>query len=190
MNVLEFISSIIGHLAWPIFFFLIFRMFKEEIVAFVRRVRVARYRDVEINLQKEIEEVKEDAELAGVTIAYPPESFPDQSIKKLDIAPEWVILQSWQEIENLISTHYKRVTGTAHNVPVIEAVSELSKNHIIDADMRQLIDRLRRTRNIIVHGRGEPLTKAEALEWLGIARSIRDRLAERLGATSASMGAK
>ncbi len=112
MELLDFFEKITGHLAWPLVVFFIFRQFADEIRSFIKRIKNAKYKGVEFNLEKEMQEIKSDAESAGITIFYPQSSFPEDSIKNIEIAPEWAFIKSWQEIENVLIHYYSTVSGS------------------------------------------------------------------------------
>lgn len=182
MAYLELLRDIIGHLAWPTAVIIIFFNFKGEISGFIGRIKNAKYKGVELNLEKQLEELKTDAEMAGVTILYPTQSFFDSNIDNIEHAPEWAFLKSWQEIENVIVGHYSKISGMKNSrVPFSKALSYIRTNGLIDSEMEMLINKLRHIRNLIVHSSGFSITRGEALEWLGISKSIKDRIEQKLG---------
>tara|TARA_R110000744_G_scaffold257211_1_gene372641 strand:- start:241 stop:459 length:219 start_codon:yes stop_codon:yes gene_type:complete len=62
------------------------------------------------------------------------------------------------------------------------ALTYIRENGIIDTEMEMLINKLRQTRNLIVYNSDSLITRGEALEWLGISKSIKDRIEQKLGA--------
>lgn len=181
MGWLELIERIIGHLAWPIAVFLILNQFRTELGSAIKRIRSARYKGAEINLEQEMTEIKDDAEMAGITIAYPPGSFAEDSIRSIELAPEWAFIKSWQDIENVImSLKSKLPDDKKYRGPITLVVQGLVEEGIVDPKMASLIDKLRIVRNRVVHGVDPDVTRGEALEWLGISRSVKDRLAQKL----------
>ena len=59
-------------------------------------------------------------------------------------------------------------------------LSYLEGKGLIDAKMTMLIQKLQSTKNLIVHNSDSSITRGEALEWLGISKSIKDRLEQKL----------
>jgi hypothetical protein len=181
MELLEIFERLIGHLAWPVAAYLIFRLFHTEIRSIIQRIKKAKYAGVEIDLERQLEEVASDAENVGITIGYPLEAFPQESIDSLEDAPELVFIRSWQEIENVITDYYKRVSGLSEKrFRFISSLTYLIERGVIDDDMGMLIRKLRDIRNSIVHSTDPNITRGEALVWLGIAKSVKDRLTQKL----------
>ncbi len=59
-------------------------------------------------------------------------------------------------------------------------VQQLQSSYKIDSGLANLILKMYRLRNEIVHVSGIDLTKTEAMEWLGVSKSISDRLNQKL----------
>lgn len=175
------IERIVSHIAWPIAAVLIVSQFGGELKNFIRRIKNANYNDVELDLKSEIQEIKYNAANAGVTIDYPNSILPDDSIKNIEAAPEWAVIKYWQEIENVIMELYAETSGAmTRQGPISHTISVLIENGTIDKSMADLVNKLRTMRNKIVHATESEITRGEALEWLGIYKSVRDRLAQKL----------
>ncbi len=180
MEWFQIIERIIGHIAWPIAAFFIVAQFSDELKSFIRRIKNAKYKGVEIDLSNEIQSIKNDAELAGITIAYPSGSFPEDSIRNIDVAPEWAFIQSWQDIENVIFQIYAKKHGAPSSKgPISNVINTLVTDGVIDESMSNIIQKLKNVRNKIVHAVDPDVTRGEALEWLGISKSVRDRLVQK-----------
>lgn len=178
---LELVVEVIGHLAWPTAIVIIFSIFRNEISGFLARVKNAKYKGVELNLEKELEELKTDAGKAGVKISYDTPQRIEKSQINQYVEPEWLFVQSWQEIENLVLDHYSKVSGLKDTrVTMAKALTYLHKNGIIDDEMVMLLNKFRSTRNHIIHSHSSNLSKGEAIEWLGIANSVKMRLEQKL----------
>ena len=182
MEILGVIEKTIGHIAWPLAVFLIFHQFSSEIKTFIKRIKNAKYKGVELDLENEIQNIKSNAESAGITILYPSSSFPEDSIRNIEIAPEWAFIKSWQEVENVLLSYYSKISGLKKTgrVSIRMTLSYLESKGLIDAEMTMLIQKLQSTRNLIVHNSDSNITRGEALEWLGISKSIKDRLEQKL----------
>ena len=186
MEVLKLLTEIIGHLAWPTAAVLIALSFRSEISKFLQRVRNAKYMGVELDLEKEFAELKAEATDAGVTIMYPATSFDKPTIDSLESAPELALIRSWQEIENAIISHYGTVSGlkeSQHRFNFNKALGYLRSMGTINAEMEMLIQKLRQVRNMVVHSTDAALSRGEALDWLGISKSVLDRLNQKIGSS-------
>lgn len=168
--------DLVEHLAWPVVIGGTLIYLRKDLVAILKRVKKAKIGEVEIDLAEEIEEVKNDALNMGITIAYPSSTFSKSDIEMIEHAPEWAFLQSWQKIENLLIS---RSIGNRRQ-PTVETINELANSNAIPSNLAELILKMYRLRNKIVHGGNVVLTKGEALEWLGVAKSVNDRLSQKL----------
>lgn len=172
----KLVVDLVGHLVWPGVVGGAFLYFKKDVAKLLQRVKKAKYGDIEIDLVEAINEVKGDAIELGITIAYPSSSYSASDLELVQIAPEWVFLQSWQNIENILIT--KGSDGKRQ--PIYKLVQQLQSSYKIDSGLANLILKIYRLRNEIVHVSGIDLTKTEAMEWLGVSKSISDRLNQKL----------
>jgi hypothetical protein len=183
MELLGILEKLVGHIAWPLAIFFIVKQFSEEIKFFIRRIKNAKYKDVEINLEEEFQTIKDKAIDAGITVIYPRTTFSNENLQTIETVPEWAIIQSWQEIEKVISQLYSTTSQANINknkAHLNQMISVLLENEIVDQRMVDLINLIKVLRNEIVHQSGFELTRGEALEWMGISKSIMDRLNQRL----------
>lgn len=181
MEWFEILERIIGHIAWPLAAFLIVRQFSDEVKLLFKKVKTAKIKGVELDLSNEIQSIKNEAESAGITILYPTGSFPADSIKSIEAAPEWAFIQSWQEIDNvLLKIQSERYPDMRRSGSTIAVTEELYRDNLIDDALKNLLHKLRKVRNGLVHAEDPDITRGEALEWLGISKSVKDRLIQRL----------
>ena len=181
MEYLKILVQVIGHIAWPIVVLTIAIYFKKEVSALLRRVTRAKYKGVELDLENAFQEVKTEAIDAGITVAYPASSFSQENFDTLKQAPELVFIKSWQEIENLLTDAYKRkVDKGAKTPPISLVIVALVEHSVLGSDMASIIGRMYEIRNNIVHSTDFEITRGELLEWLGLSRSITDRLTQQL----------
>ena len=179
MAYVESIEKIIGHVAWPMVFIFIFLFLRKEISLLLSRITKAKYKDLEIDLRKTMGEIRNEAENLGITIAYPESYFPKESIENLKDSPEWAFIKSWQEIEDVLSPLVGVGSqGEVRRRSVNAALDELLSKKLIEPEMAAIVQKVRGVRNKIVHSpeAEASVTRGEALEWLGISRSICDRL--------------
>lgn len=181
MEYLKLFVQAIGHLAWPIVVFLIAISFKNEIAQLLKRVKKAKYKGVELDLENDFQEMKKDAMDAGITMMYSPSTFQQENFEAFKQAPEWVFIKTWQEIDNLLNNAYKaKIDKVGKTPPTSRVISALVDNAVINSEMASLIRKMNEIRNKIVHSSEFEITRGELLEWLGISRSITDRLSQQL----------
>ncbi len=101
-------------------------------------------------------------------------------IRNIEAAPEWAFIQSWQDIENVImQLHLKKHGALSPKGPISNIINTLVTDGVIDESMGNIIQKLKNVRNKIVHASEPEVTRGEALEWLGISKSVRDRLVQK-----------
>lgn len=185
---LEFLEKMASHLAWPVAALLIARQFREEIRQFLRRIKNAKYGGVEVSLEQEMQQIKASAQSAGITIVYPSSALSPDSVASIDAAPEWAFIKSWKEIENLIGRLYNVATATSEpgSISFAQKLKILQAGGNLDERLASVIIALHQTRNRIVHESNHSITRGEALEWLGIAKSIADRIRQRINSVPKS----
>ncbi len=61
-----------------------------------------------------------------------------------------------------------------------KCLENLENKGIVHPEMAIVIRKLQSTRNLIVHDSESRITRGEALEWLGISKSVKDRLEQKL----------
>lgn len=184
MEFLKLLTELIGHLAWPVATVVVALSFKSEISRFLQRVKNAKYMGVELDLEKEFAELKAEATDAGVTIFYPQSSFDKETIDGLENAPELALIRSWQEIENVVISYYGTVSGLKEKegrFNLSKALKYLRDSGTINAELEMLIQKLRQTRNMVVHSSDVSFSRAEAIDWLGISKSVLERLKQKIG---------
>ena len=174
MEWFKLIIDLVGKIIWPIVFLVVASYFRKEIAALLKRVKKAKYKDMEISLGEEIKEVKNEAMHAGITIAYPANSF------KIHDDPNYAeaaFIKSWQKIESLLVNAYKANNPSTDRIPLVRhLLSNLEKNYDLDPRVASLIPRMYEIRNRVVHSYENEVTRGELLEWLGISKSVYDRL--------------
>ena len=181
MEYLKLLVQAIGHLAWPVAALLIALSFKNEISSLLKRVKGAKFKGVEIDLENAFQEVKTDALDAGITMRYPLESYQKDNIDALQEAPEWLFVKTWQEIENLLNTAYKeKIDNKGRTPPIVSVITALVDNSVLGSELASLVRKMRDIRNTIIHSPSLEMTRGELIEWLGLSRSITDRLSREL----------
>ena len=181
MEYLKIISDIIGHIAWPIIFLLVVRELKGELRNLLRRVKNAKYKGVEINLSRELEETKTAVQVAGIDIYSAVGSLPIAEVKEASESPEWALIKSSREIGKLIEDLYKKYNGVLSDPGgEAEALQSLVKDGHLKSEMRMAIVKLKSVRNKIVHSKNVSATKGEALEWLDLSNKVIGKLKSQL----------
>lgn len=59
-------------------------------------------------------------------------------------------------------------------------IDELLSSSLIDSEVGNLVLKMYRLRNEIVHAKNPEISRGEVLEWLGLSKSVHDRLEQQL----------
>lgn len=185
MGWLEFIDKTVGHIAWPaatIVIVVIIRHHLGGVLAALKSLKLPG--GVELELHDRFKELREQAEAAKLPIPDQARLADDKNARVLRMAedfPQAAIMDTWIGLEKEImdaAEGYARPTMTISNRPRLlqEALQDLRLNEAVDLATLQVIDRLRRIRNEVVHARRETVTPGEALEFRELASAVIARL--------------
>jgi hypothetical protein len=146
--------------------------FKGELPSLLKRMKKAKVGNVEFDFSEAITDFKNLAFQAGVSISGVSDVFSNKDITMFQEAPEWAFIKSWQNVEDLlIKSNYGRPKTS-----ITRTIDELLKSSSINDDIANLLLKMYRLRNDIVHAKNPEVSRGEILEWLGLSRSIHDRL--------------
>lgn len=132
-----------------------------------------------------LKELREQAEAAKLPVPESPTLLDDEHGKFLRMAedfPAAAIMETWIRLEKEIvdvDVSYAPQGIAPSNRPRLlpQALRDLRQGEvIIDPATFQVIDRLRRIRNDVVHARREAVTPGEALEFRELANAVIERL--------------
>ena len=146
MDIYTFIFKILESISWPVATIILVLILKRPIVELLKTYRALKfkYKDIEINFDRSIEEVsKKASEIASeekITLEAP------ESLKQMELAklsPRGAILESWILLEELIleicstvkisPTRPGGVYGKIVRKPLYEVIDELQKFNIMDS---------------------------------------------------------
>ncbi|MBB3978161.1 hypothetical protein GGQ64_003375 [Rhizobium azooxidifex] len=167
LEYLKLATEFLGTIAWPIAAVTIVLIFREQLVSLTQRVKqFSAPGGINATFENELEKTRE---LAGSSpdLAAEADASPQAEISSPDLAqiyPEAAILQSYHEIEKLL-----RRVSPEKGVTASGLLNALNRLQIIGADVRDLFDQIRRTRNAAVHSE-RPITTGEALEFQALAQ--------------------
>lgn len=187
MSWLEFIEKVISHVTWPgaaIAILLILRRHLSGIFVALKSLKLPG--GVELELYDRFKELREQAEAAKLPIPETATQVDDEDRKFLRMAEDYppaAIMQTWIELEKAIadtSAAYARPTHTATSRPRLlrDGLRDLREREVLDAATLEVIERLRRIRNDVVHAKKEAVTPGEALEFQELAKAVTRRLQE------------
>lgn len=185
MDWLAFLASIVGSLAWPVAVVVIALIFREPILKLLPDVSELEYGKFKVKFEKELAEIKEQAELTALPPAPPRPAFPEPKESGANAAdreaadfvhlalasPRAAIIESWLAVEREL-TRLMQSAGITTRAGAVGKPSTLEQRGIISADLARLIDRLWSLRNEAVHHPRLGVDVAEALEYARLAGRI------------------
>lgn len=174
---LEIIEKLIGHIAWPIVFLIVFLYFKSELKSIIKRIKSAEIKDIKFELNDKVEGIKKEAINAGVTMYYPKDLLEREFDNNNEKSKETQIIDAWKRIENSILKIDKRVEKANK---FDDSLNYLVKNKSIEKYLANLIFGLKELRNLAVHSENVNITDEEFQNWISISKSVIDRLAPKI----------
>jgi hypothetical protein len=174
MDDYQFISSIVGSIAWPFFIFLIFWTFRTQIAHMLPFMRL-KYKDLDVtfHLDRAEKEVKA-VPVEGTTEPTPEEA--DKFRKLAELAPTSAIVEKAREVEQALEA-YADASGVTSTPGTrlrswLDWTRELRKHELIAPSTSALLDDLRSVRNAAVHGRGSDITVDDAIRFGALADTL------------------
>jgi hypothetical protein len=176
---LQFISNIVGALAWPLVAIAILVMVRKQLGPLVERIvelklpggAEAKFKEHLAASIEEAEKVALETELAAQ-----PQKGPDKAF--LELAknfPAAAIIQAWKEVEALLQQVRERLPGMQSRHKFDSVVRRLVDQKLIDSSSEKLYQVLRQARNSAVHANeAASISQGEVLEY-------RDRVSVLLG---------
>lgn len=168
MDWLQFVSSVIGALAWPAAVITIIVLLRAPLGRLVPLIRTLKYKDLQIDVGQELEAVKESVEATADQSERKEKPTPAfQQLAKIE--PRAAVLSAWAPIELAL-----RDLGVRHNVyklgmPIYLLAEELSRAGILNSATFQALRGLMRIRNEAMHlapiSYDEAISMGELCEW-------------------------
>jgi hypothetical protein len=199
MDWLQFTSSIIGALAWPLAAIGALILVRKHFGPLLQRLTHLKVPGMaEAKFKEHLAASTEEAEEVALQTRIQPESraAPDKAF--LELAknfPSAAILQSWKDIEAILQNIRERLPGMQSRHRFESVVRRLVDQKLIDGSVEKLYQSLRQARNTAVHAtdagnisQGEVLEYRDRVATLSsIFQGVLDRLPPRstLGLASA-----
>lgn len=177
MDGLQFISSIVGSLAWPGAVVWLAFLLRAPLAKLIPRVRGLKYGDLHVDIAEQIEAAKEQVqsnpETPEVETAEPPMSF-----KSLALAdPRAAVLSAWLPVEiELNQIAAKSGFNLRPGMPALKQLKVLQEMGILDSFMVQTLVNLRRIRNTAVHITDDNVDFDDAMEMGEMCQWVSEQL--------------
>jgi hypothetical protein len=183
MDLLTFISKIIGALAWPVSIFFALWLFRRQIGQLLPQIRRLKYKDFEAEFGETVRKLKAKA----IPLLLPVQArgvlpSPSERLEHLvEISPSAAVQEAWKEIESaakaLIERRgYKLDYDIQTPFRLIERV--LEKTELIDSRKLRIFHELRQLRNKVAHAEDFEVSEDQAYEYIQLAMILINYLNE------------
>lgn len=181
--ILQFLKSLIPSMdnliklldvvAWPTVVLIVTFMLRKPIKALLPFVENIKYKDFEVKFRKELDQVKEEAQEAGIEIKT---EIGDQTeiYKLIEISPTSAILEIWKELE--ISARQKveelAPRDTKFKNLLQRPIAYLEHTGALIPSTARAVRDLQSLRNQAAHSKELKLTKEDAIEYVALSKAI------------------
>nr|VFJ45418.1 MAG: hypothetical protein BECKDK2373C_GA0170839_101112 [Candidatus Kentron sp. DK] len=175
MTWLEFISSLISALVWPVAVLAIALVLREPLKGLVPLLHRMKYKDFEMEFGRRLAEVREEA---GVENEISTEAAPTpEEIRIIELAkvsPRAAVTEAWRWVELASLDAAKLLPGEhfQNKTLTFQAIRKLEQSERIDRGAVLLLRDLRGLRNDAVHSPEFAVSSKAALEYAQMARQL------------------
>lgn len=167
MDILEFIASLTGSLAWPLALIAIFLALRKPLRDLLPFLQELKIREFEIEFGRRVDEVT--AEVARELPADEKQTFatplPDQIFRLAQISPRAAVLEAWRAVEASALEAARRLGAELSAGQSYQAIRFLERNEKADRDLVSLLRDLKGLRNEAAHVPEFSLSTSAALEY-------------------------
>lgn len=188
MDWLQFFSSVIGSLAWPIAVVLLAVLIRAPLAKVIPRVRTIRYGDLHLDIGEQIDAVKEEVEAIDESPTQEVDEVPVSFHALAKTDPRAAVLSAWIPLEtelidiaNKLDADIWKGAKATHSPMMINRA--LLGERLIDKATYNALEQLRRIRNSAVHASGGYVTFDDAMNMaevcqrvIGLLKQIKDSL--------------
>ena len=170
MDLLTFISKIIESLAWPGVLAFIVWLLRDDIKLLIPGLKKLKYRDFELDFEKQAEELLKEAKAAGLEAekATKPKLINNTyTIEHLiDLSPRLSVIEAFSWLENSIrEATIRHGISTDKFFGVRNGFKNLIEKNIIDKRYLPAFNRLRQMRNDLTHNFEAEISTHSAKEY-------------------------
>ncbi|MFC6333151.1 hypothetical protein ACFP56_11000 [Paenibacillus septentrionalis] len=188
MDALEFTSSIVKTLAWPIIVLVIVFLLKKPITQLLLSISKFKYNNLEMDFGKELNKIEETLEKQSIeqttlnnTISTINKEKENEVLSLAEIHPSAAISVVWTMIEKEIANTIKRLAISPDYPPynsTLKNINLLKDNKYIDTITYELLNEFRHLRNKVTHAHseGEQITYKEAVKYYELSIKLINQL--------------
>jgi hypothetical protein len=191
MGILEFISSILSALAWPIAVIFIVIILRRPLRHLLLRLETLRGPGVEATFERQIEEAKD--EVASAVAGSPQVQRSEESrqerlevddlLQLADVSPRAAILEAWLRVESALAEAAAKLDLPPNmRRGTLLFIETLERQGVMSPEVGRAIRRLRNLRNVVVHTPTLDISRESIIDYVEtaefIVRSLRSRSTE------------
>jgi len=188
MDWLQFISSVVGALAWPLVAIFLLSLVRKRLGPLMERlIELKLPGGTEAKFKEHLAASSEEAEevALGTPARAEHRAAPDRAFLELaKNSPSAAILQSWKDVEALLQQIRERLPGMQSRHRFESVVRRLVDQKLIDGSAERLYQNLRQARNTAVHTNDAAnISQGEVLEYrdrVGALSNLLQGVLERL----------
>lgn len=182
MDWLQFISSIVGSLAWPITLVIAFFIIKNHLSTLFPFVERLKYKDFELEFRKSVQELTEKSRdaLPRPNVDEQAAAPRDRLYTLAEISPRSAILEAWLEVEtaaaDALQTRDPQVASKTRMAAPLRLGELLNRYQVINGQQLEIFHRLRDLRNKAVHIGDATFQSSEVTEYIDLASSLASQI--------------
>ena len=173
-------KEILEILVWPAALIVLVVILRKPLADLLRTARKVKYKDFEIEFQKGIDSLKQEASEALPDTAEPENGKVEVDLFELaEVSPSAAVLEAWRSVETSAKA---LIAGRGHEVdydvatPYKMIQDILVGGKIIEEKKGKIFNELRQLRNKVAHATGYRLTTEQAEEYVRLALRMKDYL--------------
>ena len=182
MDILTFLAKLIESIAWPVAMIVGIILLRTSIIALIPGLKKLRYKDLELDFEKKIEQLEVKAEQANLPeprgsvevppLKIPPENFLEYIEQLARVSPVAAISEAWRVLEIVMTIIVKR-DFNKENIRTRETIRTLKEKGAISDEVMILLEDLRGLRNEVVHALDPEISYEQAIEYGKLAQRVR-----------------
>jgi len=182
MNALEFTSSLIGSLIWPITVFVLAICFRAELRGLLARITRIKHGDSEAEFERKVEAAAEQVQMKS------PGSPPgletpnaERIFSILNIDPKAALIAAWVEFEGAArnALYGDDKEGAARSRPAPFVIEKLKEKGLLATADADLVSLLRQLRNVALHHHGTEIESQTAYKAITVLLQLTWELQQR-----------
>lgn len=181
-DLLEFITKIIGAIAWPLAILIIVILFRSELKKVFLSITKLRYKEFEAEFGKKAEEFENRAKSVtphGEVLSSHKHktSITDEFLDRLLVeSPRIAVIEAFRMVEEAIrNTATFLNLGNSDNRGIRYTIRELERQNYISRETKNLFYEMRSVRNDLSHANGIELAEADARRFVNAAFLLADQ---------------